>query len=115
MIKKIIENFINKYIGKTKYIVRLINSEGTIEEYTLTIKKELDAFVIQTNEERYWQVQKISKRRELLFKYNKEVIHSPLFFSKKGITEKDTIETGLEYSFIKIDESLINVKRVENL
>jgi hypothetical protein len=112
-IKKYIQNILYKYIGKKEYVVTAVSVDGEVKHGTFFTIKEVDDFVNKINVEKYYDVQKIEKIRKCHFKYNKEIIHSPLWFSLENVTE-DEFCVNHEYSFLKKHESLQNVKRVCN-
>jgi hypothetical protein len=141
--KTLIKNLINKYIGKIEYVVTILNVDGEGKQFSFHTLKEVDDFVISINKERYWDVQKIEKFRRYSFVYDKQVIHSPLWFRNEDVTEthiirkeydkqifnrafslcdgdKDMTEKihniikDHEFSFLKKHGSLSNVTRVES-
>lgn len=105
-----LKNIYKKYIGSIEYIVTLVNVSGEVQKDTFDTTKELDEFIVLINSNKYWSVQKIEKIRKYSFQYNKNIIHSPLFFSMNDVTELYNINDQ-DYSFLKIDESLTNVTR----
>ena len=105
-----ITKLINKYIGKIEYIVTLLGVDGDIKKHTFKSIKDVDIFVYEVNNETYWDVQKIEKIRRLDFIYNKDVIHTPLWFNMENVTELHNCNNH-DFSFIKKDISLKNIKR----
>ena len=116
--KTLIKNLINKYIGKIEYVVTIINVDGEGKQFSFHKLKDVDIFVISTNNERYWFVQKIEKFRRCSFIYDKLVLHSPLHFHLDDETEmhKCKMKNGdnHDFSFIKKHESLQNIERVSS-
>ena len=105
-----IKKLLNKYIGKTEYVVRLTSSCGEVCISTYETMKEVDDVVDEVNSSTYHMISKIEKIRRLPFQYNKEVLHTPTMFSIDSVTERDMCD-DYEYSFLKIHSSLKNVKR----
>lgn len=58
-------------------------------------------------------IEKIEKIRRYDFKYKKEIIHTPLWFSCDS-TETYSLDNQ-EYQFFKKDDSLQNIKRTKRL
>jgi len=108
--KNFIKNILGKCIGKVEFIVTITNVSGCVEKYTLDSMKNVESYVCGINSEAYWMVSEIEKIRRLNFNFNKEVIHTPLHFSLDTVTERDKC-SGYEYNFLKINESLKNIKR----
>jgi hypothetical protein len=106
---KYFKKLLLKYIGKIEYIVTITNTGGEIEKYCFYKTKDLDVFVNEINAEIYWMVEKIEKIKRFDFKYNKEIIHTPLWF-QNTFTEKYKLD-DCEYSFFMGDDSLQNIKR----
>jgi len=110
LILKYVKKFASKYIGSLEYVVTIVNVNGEVVRNFCKNIKEVDAFVIEINGETYYDVQKIEKFRRYSFKYNKKVLHTPLWFEYDNVTEMYNCD-NMEYSFLKIDESLTNVIR----
>jgi hypothetical protein len=110
---KKIKEIISKYIGRIEYVVTTLNVSGSVNIDRFNTIKDVDDFVISINNEPYWFVQKIEKIRKYNFKYNKNIIHTPLHFSMENVTETHNCN-DYNYSFLKIDESLTNVTRKKN-
>lgn len=102
-----------KYIGTPEYIVTAVNVSGQVEKYICNTKKEVDAAVIEINNDIYWDVQKIEKFRRYDFSYKNEIIHSPLHFCLDDVTEEEYV-IDHNYSFLKKHDSLENIKRVSS-
>ena len=108
-----LQNIYYKYFGKIEYIVTIVNVSLSIKTYSLYSLKDVDDFVISINNETYSDIQKIEKIRRFNFIYDKEVIHSPLHFCTKDITEMKNCN-NYDYSFLKKHDSLDNVKLVSS-
>lgn len=106
-----LSKLLNKIFGKKEYNVTVVNVSGSLELHTIYNKSDLDLFVRDLNKMTYWDVQKIEKFRKYDFIYEKNVVHSPLYFSLEDVTERETV-WGTEYSFLKKDKSLSIVNRV---
>ena len=109
--RKILNNFLKRYFGVIEYVLTLVNVDGEAKIITYGTIKKLDEIVFEINSEKYWFVQKIEKIRRYNFTYSKEVIHAPLWFTAKDVTEKENID-NYEYSYLIKDNSLKNIKRV---
>jgi hypothetical protein len=110
MIKEFINKFKAKYIGNLKYVVTSINVSLSVNISSFNSLVELNEFVNEINNEKYWMIQKIEKIRTFDFKYNENIKHTPLHFYKENVTEIYDIE-DYEYRFLKKDNSLCNIKR----
>ena len=106
------KKLINKIFGELQYIVTVCDMYGSVSKHKFTYIKEIDDFVDELNEPGNYQymIQKIEKIRVFTFKYNKEIIHTPLGFQVEGVTEKHSVN-DYPYSFFKIDDSLAKVTR----
>jgi len=111
--------FLEKYFGSLSYVVTITNVSGQVQYHSFGSIKEVDKFVIEVNDEKYWFVSEIEKKRVFDFIYNKCVHQRKLHFQNDS-TEMVTVETVgkdnksfvYDYSYLKIDKSLNNVKRV---
>lgn len=112
MINKL-TNIIQKYLGKIEYLVTIINNGGEIQQHIFYNIKKVNEFVDEINLENYWNVKSIAKIRRCHFKYNHQIIHSPLWFQLEKVTETEYVENH-DYSFILKDTSLTNIKRVSS-
>lgn len=105
-----ITKIISKYIGNLEYVVTIVSTDGSVGKRIFKNTKEVDNFVIEINKETYYDVQKIEKFRRYDLKYNKNVLHTPLWFKADDVTEMYNYD-NYDYSYIIIDESLTNVTR----
>lgn len=110
---KAIKNLYKRIFGEIRYVVTILCVGGEVQKLTTTSLKDVDKLCEEINSETYQQIQKIEKIRVYDFQYKKEIIHSPLFFSIDGVTEQHQI-LGTKLSFVCIDKSLVNVKRVRS-
>jgi hypothetical protein len=108
--KKHIKQLISKYIGNIQYIVTIINVELSVQKHQFNNTKQIDEFVDEINNERYWMVQKIEKIKIFDFKYNKKIKHTPLFTQHNTVTEMYNLNDW-DYSFLKKDKNLNNIIR----
>jgi hypothetical protein len=105
-----IKTFISSIIGKLEYQIRIVSSDGTIKVLTANNIAEVDKLVIEVNNERYWQVERIDKIRRFKFTYHKQIQHRPLMFSHADVTEPYTVN-GIQFSFLQKSKSLSNIIR----
>lgn len=110
---KAISKIYKRIFGEIRYVVTILCVGGEVQKLTTTSLVDVDKLVCDVNTETYQQIQKIEKIRVYDFLYKKEIIHSPLFFSIDGVTEQHQI-LGTKLSFVCIDKSLGNVKRVRS-
>jgi len=107
------KTLLSKNKRKTEYNITTVNVNGNIKSFRFYSIKDVDNFIIEINNEKYWNVQKIEKLRKYKFKYNKEIAHSPLFFDLENVTENDIVNNQ-DYSFLKKHKSLENINRVSS-
>lgn len=107
--KKILSTF----FGKKEYVVTIVNVSLDINKHVFNNIKDVDIFVSEINNEKYWDVQKIEKIRRFDFVYDKQVVQSPLHFCVEDVTEMRNCE-NYDYSFLKKHQSLKNIKYVSN-
>lgn len=98
--------------SKIEYVVTIVNVSGEVQNHTFYKLKSVDAFVSEVNMDTYWDVQKIEKFKKYNFKYDKEIVHSPLWFKLENVTETHSCNK-CDYSFLKKHDSLIHIKRIE--
>lgn len=110
LFRKIINYITYKLFGNLEYVVTVVHTNGNITEMIYKSLKEVDNFIIEINNSTYYSIQKIEKIRKFKFEYNKTISHKPLWFRLDGVTENHNIDSH-EYSFLKIDKSLIHVIR----
>jgi hypothetical protein len=110
IMKKYINKLISKYIGNIEYIVTVVGFEGGVSQNKCKTIKEIDDLVNEINSSTYHQVQKIEKFRKYSYKYNKNVLHTPLWFQVDDVTEMHNCD-DYDFSFLKINDSLTNVTR----
>jgi hypothetical protein len=108
---KSIFKFFNINPGKLEYVVTVVNVSGEVKKYTFKNIKDVNGFVTDVNSETYWNIQSIEKIKRYEFTYNREVIHSPLFFTMENVTEKQYVDDH-DYSFLIKNSSLKNIRRV---
>ncbi len=89
-----------KYFGETKYHIRILTVDGSINTAVCDTLSEVDEVVKEINDIRYQMVVKIEKMRILPIKYNKKIIHGKLHFCHEYYTEMD-MNGGFEYSYPK--------------
>ena len=107
---KLFKNLYKKYFGETKYKVRILTVDGSIDDCLLNSLKDVDILIEEINNTRYDMVIKIEKLRILPITYNKKILHGKLHFRHDDYTEMD-INDGYEYSYPKIETNLTNVIR----
>jgi hypothetical protein len=114
------KKFLEKCFGRLSYVVTLTNvSSGQIQYHSFDSIKSVDKFVIEVNNESYWFVSGIEKKRVFDFTYKKCIYQKKLHF-QNDYTEMVTVESVdrdnkpfvYDYSYLKIDKSLVNIKRV---
>ena len=113
------KKFLEKCFGRLSYVATLVNMDGSIQYHSFKSIKDVDKFVVEVNNESYWFISSIEKKRVFYFVYNKCVHQRKLFFQNDD-TELVTVESVgkddkpfvHDYSYLKIDKSLGNVKRV---
>ena len=107
------KNIISKYFGKIEYVVTIVNVSGNVRYSTFHKMNDVNEFIVAINNEKYWNIQKIEKYRKYNFLYENEIVHSPLFFVLKNVTENERI-MDINYSFLKKDKSLKIINRIIN-
>lgn len=107
--KKLFKQLISKYIGNIQYVVTIINVSLSVQKHQFNTIKQVDEFVDEINNDRYWMVQKIEKIKMFDFKYDKKIKHT-LHFQHDVVTEMYNLE-DCDYSFLKKDKSLNNIIR----
>ena len=110
LFRNFIIHITSKLFGNLEYVVTVVNTDGRRCIKRFKNLKEVDDFVFEINNSTYYSVQKIEKIRKIDFEYNKTISHTPLWFRLDGTTEIQNID-NTDYSFLKIDKSLINVVR----
>ncbi len=100
-----------KYFGETKYHVRVLTVDGSINVMIFDSLSEVDKFIKEINTDyKYEMITRIEKIKHQPFKYNKEIIHKKLHFTHNDYTETD-MDGDWEYSYPKIENNLTNVVR----
>jgi hypothetical protein len=107
---KLFKNLYKKYFGETKYKVRILTVDGSIDDCLLNSLKDVDILIEEINNTQYDMVIKIEKIRILPIIYNKKIIHSKLHFIHDDCTEM-VMDGDWEYSYPKIENNLTNVVR----
>lgn len=100
----------NKKYENIVYICTVINSDGRGYHAEFDCEKELNDFINKINLDQYLMIQKIQKIKRFDYQYKNTIIHKPLCFNIDDICEKHKMEDGEEFTFLKKDESLINVE-----
>ena len=107
---KLFKNLYKKYFGETKYKVRILTVDGSIDDCLLNSLKDVDILIEEINNTQYDMVIKIEKIRILPITYNKKIIHGKLHFCHDDCTEMVNVD-GHDYSYPKIETNLTNVIR----
>jgi len=107
MLKKLYK----KYFGETKYHIRILTKDGSINTAICNSLSEVDNLVKEVNTDyNYQMITRIEKIKTLPFKYNKEIIHKKLHFCHENYTEM-SMDGDMKYSYPLIEKNLTNVIR----
>ena len=112
---KVFKNLYKKLFGELVYVVTIESIYGERSIYEVNDIKIIHEQVNELNEDGQYHhmVSKVEKKRVYPFKYDKLIKHYRLTFAKDGLTEKVYSEKDDHiYSFLIIDKSLTNVKRI---